>query len=210
MAVVNPKLNEAAARGLDTITRAVLTAGFEAVKLTYQSESWRELGFASFEAWAGSMPKYQLPRDERRQMVTELDGLGMTQRQIAAAVGVGAATVNRDLHVSDETPEPDDRVRTKGDDVRNETPAPVAPPRITPAPKPELGKAAKALPDTERGWRSVVDQVLSMMAMLDPEEAEPITTTKVEEARRVLRRMEELRVAWLPFMEQGLKEVHRG
>jgi hypothetical protein len=34
-----PHLNTAAARGLDTITRAVLTAGFEAVKLTFMSAS---------------------------------------------------------------------------------------------------------------------------------------------------------------------------
>ena len=98
-----PRLNAAAAKGLDTITRAVVSAGFEAVKLTFLSRSWEHLGYASFEAWAAGMPKYQLTRDERKALVTELDGLGMTQRQIASTVGAGVATVNRDLDVPDGT-----------------------------------------------------------------------------------------------------------
>jgi transposase len=59
------------------------------------------LGFKTFEAWASSMPKYQLRRDERKALVTELDGIGMTQRQIAAAVGAGQKTVSRDLESKD-------------------------------------------------------------------------------------------------------------
>ena len=92
-----PELNEAAARGLDTITRAALTAGYEAVKLTYQSESWRQLGFGSFDEWVTSMPRYQLERAERKALVAEYREVGMTQRQIAAAVGVSHQTVGRDL-----------------------------------------------------------------------------------------------------------------
>lgn len=92
-----PVLNAAAARGLDAITRATLLAGFEALKLTYLSRSWQHLGFGTFEEWAAAMPKYQLSRDERRAVVLELDGIGMTQRQIAAAVGMGETTVRRDL-----------------------------------------------------------------------------------------------------------------
>lgn len=95
--VARPHLNEPAARSLDAIARAVLAATWETYALTYASESWRHLGFKTFEEWAQSFPKYQLPPDERRPVVTELAGLGMTQRQIAAVVGVDPATVNRDL-----------------------------------------------------------------------------------------------------------------
>ena len=70
----------------------------------------RTLGFASFEAWAKSIPKYQLSRDERRLRVIELDGIGMTQREIGATVGVDHTTVSDDLASvggKPPTPEPD-------------------------------------------------------------------------------------------------------
>ena len=92
-----PRLNDVAARDLDAIVRSVRFTAFQTVKLTFLSESWKQLGFASFEDWARSLPRHELPRDERKLVVIELDGLGMTQRQIAAAVGAGKSTVNRDL-----------------------------------------------------------------------------------------------------------------
>jgi hypothetical protein len=97
-------MNEPAARGLDEITRAVLNAGYAAVKLTYESESWKHLGFDSFAEWAAEQPKYQLSRDDRRTLALEYRDAGMTQRDIGAALGVDVATVNRDLNpVADAT-----------------------------------------------------------------------------------------------------------
>jgi hypothetical protein len=221
-----PRLNAAAARGLDAITRAVVSAGFEAIKLTFLSRSWKELGYASFEAWAAGMPKYQLSRDERKALVTELDGLGMTQRQIAATVGTGVATVNRDLDVPDGTaeeptdaparlmPVPDGTAQEEAPPAGQE-PSPATPPPPTlrpvpepdPEPKPDLHKAAAATPETDKGFRSTVDQVLAMLVWLDPENNQPITEVKIKEARRVLDRIEELRQGWLPYLQTQIREV---
>ena len=50
----------------------------------------------------------QHSRDERLKLVMELDGIGMTQRQIAASVGINQATVSRrlDAGASSKTPNP--------------------------------------------------------------------------------------------------------
>lgn len=101
-----PKLNGPAAQSLDAIVEHLRAGGFEAFKLVYLSQSWKEVGFASFEAWAESHPKYQLSRDDRRALIIELDGLGMTQRQIAASVGAGVATVNRAVVPNGTSPTP--------------------------------------------------------------------------------------------------------
>ena len=49
---------------------------------------------------------------------------------------------------------------------------------------PTLRKAAAALPETDKGFRSTVDQVLAMLVWLDPENNQPITEVKIEQARR--------------------------
>ena len=226
-----PRLNAAAAKSLDTITRAVVSAGFEAVKLTYLSRSWKDLGYASFEAWAAGMPKYQLTRDERKALVTELDGLGMTQRQIASTVGAGKSQVNRDLVPNGPEPDPDraqddaplvpngtteepDHAQSEASvgasaptepPIRAQDDAPIeadAPPKPTLVPdaKPDLHEAAAAIPETDKGFRSTVDQVLAMLIWLDPENNRPITEVKISEARRILDRIEELRQEWLPYI----------
>jgi len=213
-----PRLNAAAAKSLDTITRAVVSAGFEAVKLTYLSRSWKDLGYASFEAWAAGMPKYQLTRDERKALVTELDGLGMTQRQIAATVGAGQKTVSRDLapvESSDSTPKSDRAqdeapVESNGAsdppgaalDPKEGTPTPIpeVKPTLVPDAQPDLHQAAAGIPETDKGFRSTVDQVLAMLIWLDPENNQPITKVKISEARRILDRIEELRQEWLPYI----------
>jgi len=120
-----PVLNESAARGLDSITRLVLSAGFGAVKLTYESESWRALGFGSFDEWVMDQPKYQLTRAERKGVVADLREVGMTQRQIAATVGVSHTQVGRDLGTNVPEPEPD---RAQGEpDLGTNVPEPDQP-----------------------------------------------------------------------------------
>lgn len=206
-----PRLNPAAARGLDAITRAVVSAGFEAIKLTFLSRSWKELGYASFEAWAAGMPKYQLSRDERKALVTELNGIGMTQRQIAATVGVHHATVAADLSGGNppaEKAEPEQNEAPVAE-IRQPEPEPTKPHVVTEPepPKRDLHAAAAAIPATDKGFRSTVDQVLAMLVWLDPENNQPITEVKIEEARRVLDRIEELRQGWLPYLRTQIREV---
>ena len=56
---------------------------------------------------ARAQPKPQITRGERREMALELQAVGLTQRETAAALGVGVGTVNRDLDVPNGTDEPD-------------------------------------------------------------------------------------------------------
>jgi hypothetical protein len=73
--------------------------------------------------------------------------------------------------------------------------------------KPDLHEAAAAIPETDKGFRSTVDQVLAMLIWLDPENNRPITEVKISEARRILDRIEELRQEWLPYLGTKIKEV---
>ena len=127
-----PVLNESAARGLDSITRLVLSAGFGAVKLTYESESWRALGFGSFDEWVMDQPKYQLTRAERKGVVADLREVGMTQRQIAATVGVDHRTIGRDLGAN--APEPEPAPDQDDADLGANAPEPVVPDGTEPEP----------------------------------------------------------------------------
>ena len=58
------------------------------------------LGFKSWTDYVAEVvgkDMTKLPVDDRRQIVELLAGEGMSQRQIAAAVGVSQKTVDRDL-----------------------------------------------------------------------------------------------------------------
>lgn len=132
--MTKPTMNEAAARGLDEIVRPVLQAAYAAIRLTYESGSWKHLGYTSFEDWASAQPKPQITRDERREMVLEMrESGGMKQAEIAAALGVDQATVSRDLYAnaSGEAPDraqteedPDANASDEDDNLIDDTPDP--------------------------------------------------------------------------------------
>lgn len=88
-----PTLNAPAAQSLQTIAASAMATAFEAVRLTYESESWKHLGYESFADWATAQPKLQMTREERGRAIAELREVGLTQRQVAAAVGVSERTV---------------------------------------------------------------------------------------------------------------------
>ena len=78
---------------------------------------WRQLAWAqrqgipealglSRREWGDTYHGYlKMPIEERQEAVAELDSEGYSQREIADALGVDVATVNRDVHVADATPE---------------------------------------------------------------------------------------------------------
>lgn len=206
---VLPKLNGPAAQSLDAIVEHLRAGGFEAFKLVYLSQSWKELGFASFEAWAASHPKYQLSRDDRRALIIELDGLGMTQRQIAASVGASKGTVSTDFAQNRAESEPD-RAQSEAPVGRNRA-EPGSPPESKPIRKPEpehdLHEAAKGIPATDKEFRATVDLILSTLAYGDVEDNQPITEEKIEEVRRLLDRLDEFRQDWLPYIQPRFSEV---
>ena len=74
------------------------------------------LGFKSWTDYVADVvgkDMTKLPVDDRRQIVELLAGEGMSQRQIAAAVGVSQKTVDRDLDQVSHNDSPDDQVITE-------------------------------------------------------------------------------------------------
>ena len=74
------------------------------------------LGFKSWTDYVAEVvgkDMTKLPVDDRRQIVELLAGEGMSQRQIAAAVGVSQKTVDRDLDQVSHNDSPDDQVITE-------------------------------------------------------------------------------------------------
>lgn len=77
---------------------------------------WRQIAWAfrqgmhealgmSRREWAEKYHGYfRMPIEERREAVAELASEGMSQPEIADTLGVGLATVNRDLHANDAPP----------------------------------------------------------------------------------------------------------
>jgi hypothetical protein len=72
----------------------------ELIIKAYEGRAWSALGYATWDAYcdgelAGARP--ELPRDERRELVSELRDAGMSQRAIGSAIGVARSTVQEDL-----------------------------------------------------------------------------------------------------------------
>jgi hypothetical protein len=112
----------------------------------------------------------------------------MSQRQIAAAVGVHEATVSRDLNpVANASTAAPDHAQSE---------APAAPHRATPEPSeptPDLHDPAKAIPTTDKSFRATVNLVLSDLDYADVDSNQPITEEKIEEARRLFEGIDEFR-----------------
>lgn len=75
----------------------------ELIIKAYDGQAWTALGYASWDAYcdgelSGARPA--IPRDERRELVSDLRGAGMTNRAIGSALGVTHPTVSADLKFS--------------------------------------------------------------------------------------------------------------
>jgi transposase-like protein len=100
------------------------------------------LGFKSWTDYVADVvgkDMTKLPVDDRRQIVELLAGEGMSQRQIAAAVGVSQKTVDRDLDQVSQNDSPDDQVITEpkpitGRDGKTYRPKPPQPQQDRPLP----------------------------------------------------------------------------
>jgi len=79
----------------------------ELVARLFEGRGWLALGYESWSALVAAEIRPCMPmldRAERKALVAELAGAGMSSREIAPIVGAGHATVSRDLApVSNET-----------------------------------------------------------------------------------------------------------
>jgi hypothetical protein len=186
-----PRLNEPAARGLDEITRSALATAYAAVGLTYQSESWKLLGFSTFEDWAAEQPKFRMTRAERQAKALEFTAsLGMTQREAAAALGVGNGTIARDVAPSGAQPTP----------PFDEDPSPVAPSGAKAPVEPEEETPTDDPADPE-AWRALVQVMDSIEALFSSDAAYLAATVPVRRRATTARKLRKLgtelgRIAW--------------
>ena len=83
----------------------------EIIAEIHRDRLWLALNYPTWEAACDALLgglRVQLPRDDRREIVGQLRDEDLSTRAIATALGVGVATVHRDLDagVPDGTPEP--------------------------------------------------------------------------------------------------------
>lgn len=145
---------------------------------------WRGEGFDSREAFfraAQHATHFALPPAERQAMGQAMKAAGATVREIAAAQGVGEATVERDRRASNDAQEtlPDaDELPAEASNDAPPTPLKVAPsPKLKPKPKPKPTPQQRAATLTVKfstnGTRDLI-ATLEEMAAIDPAEYEGI------------------------------------
>lgn len=90
--------------------RALVNAAWDDLIALYQQRAWESLGYANWDDMCAAEfqgARIALPRDDRREIVGQLRDEGMSTRAIGSALGVGEATVRRDISgASDDAPEP--------------------------------------------------------------------------------------------------------
>ncbi len=68
------------------------------VEAAYFARDWEAMGYASWEEYQDArFPRLQLPRGERRELVSSLREAGLSTRAIASATGTSDFTVREDL-----------------------------------------------------------------------------------------------------------------
>lgn len=73
-----------------------ICTGFELAR-TYGARVWLVMGYESWAKWCDSeLDGFKLPAVERREVVAELAGYGMSNRSIAEVIGTSEFTVRND------------------------------------------------------------------------------------------------------------------
>jgi hypothetical protein len=102
----SPADRQRAARDLDQRIDQALGDAFELLATAFRIGAWVDLGFESWDAYLASkaeVARLRIPAAERTEVFGRFRDAGMSDRQIAAATGVGHATVSRSFAVSNET-----------------------------------------------------------------------------------------------------------
>jgi hypothetical protein len=91
---------------LDTI-RSALSLARDAIIEAYETRAWIALGYESWHAMCDAElgMRVQLPRPERRELVGELRGVGMSSRAIGDVLGISRDTALKDSAVRNLTPD---------------------------------------------------------------------------------------------------------
>lgn len=112
------------ARALTDQIKVAVEATWELVKRAYIERAWAALGYDGWDDYCTrefGTSRLRLPREERSEVVASLRESGLSTRAIAAATGLGATTVRRELGAT----APNGAVVVTG--VNGKTYAPTAP-----------------------------------------------------------------------------------
>lgn len=117
----------------------------------YRGRIWVALAYDSWAEWCEcELGGLKLPVPQRREVVAELAGEGMSNRAIADAIGVGHQTIGRDLASGPDGPVDEER-KTLGQDGRERSYPPPKPP--VPEPEPEIVDAEIVDPPPQKPRR---------------------------------------------------------
>lgn len=153
-------------------------AGFwREVQWQVTNRAWEVLGYDSFDdLWTDQYAAFEvsIPRHLRPELAASLRAVGQTQQQIANKLGVGEATVRRDLSQqpnggSDPGPQPTRITNLRGQErpATYQRPAPRFKPMPPPIPPPDTAEARQR--DSRNLLRRVVDMVALDGRALDPD-----------------------------------------
>ena len=118
----------------------------EDVVRAFRGRIWVALAYDSWAEWCEcELGGLKLPVPQRREVVSELAGAGMSNRAIADTIGVSRETVNRDRATDTNVSVGEDR-KTLGQDGRERAYPPPKPP--APQPDPEIVDAEIVDPPT--------------------------------------------------------------
>jgi len=119
-------MSPASAEQVTVQIRNVLDRAWEFIALAYKGRAFLALGYASWDEYVDARfgdLRLAVPREHRTQVVATLAGARMSIRAIAKLLGVGVATVHRELMrstgVPTGTPEPPNTVSTLGRDGKS-------------------------------------------------------------------------------------------
>ncbi|HEY5117006.1 MAG TPA: hypothetical protein VIJ00_15905, partial [Nakamurella sp.] len=93
-------MSPASAEQVTVQIRTVLDRAWEFIALAYKGRAFIALGYANWDAYVDARfgdLRIAVPREHRAQVVAELAGVRMSCRAIAKVLGVGVATVHREL-----------------------------------------------------------------------------------------------------------------
>ena len=109
-------MSPASAEQVTVQIRTVLDRGWEFIALAYKGRAFIALGYPNWDAYVDARfgdLRIAVPREHRPQVVAALAGVRMSCRAIANLLGVGVATVHREMvslsGVPDGTPDTEDQ-----------------------------------------------------------------------------------------------------
>lgn len=200
--------------------RALVNAAWDDLIALYQQRAWESLGYDNWDDMCAAEfqgARIALPRDDRREVVSQLHDQGMSTRAIGSALGVSHDTVHKDLAgVRNLTPETEPKPVTGLDGKTYTAPPKRAPVTYINAPDPIAdeeveslvqdfiagGPEVRAAQDRHRfaKWLAAIHQ----HHQIDPERMADLAADRATEVETTLRDF----TAWVQAFREHINQAH--